>query len=97
LLENNNAPLLKVLLDRLKVRQKESDLLFGTALGATPEQDERGFICRVGCQQSAEIGIRRHDDAVFGRGPCKDSVVVRSLHPIVSNMDGIVSCLTQRV
>jgi hypothetical protein len=41
-------------------------------------------------QQSAEVGVGRHDDAGFERGALEDGVVRRRVHFVVENVYGVV-------
>ena len=91
LLDDDHAPGQKVACDLLQVVYQKGELSVGTAVGATPEEDDRGLALSTDGKESAEVGISGHQDPVFPRCQCEHLLVGSGLHATISQVDGIVS------
>jgi hypothetical protein len=79
------------LLDRGQVGERELCLLLGSAVGAAPEEQERGLAVAAEREQGREVGIGGNDDAVLGACPFGDFIVAGGLEAVVANMRGVVA------
>jgi hypothetical protein len=83
------------LFDRRHVRKQQSDLFRWFAIRAAPKDDQRRRRLVREREKRAEIGISRHDDAVFDRSMLEDDPVVRALQPTVAHMNRVVTTAAQ--
>jgi hypothetical protein len=67
-------------------------LLFWTAPGGTPEDEDGGFCGTPQRQDRPEVSVGRDNSAIFGDGNLEDLLVGRSLHAEVSHVQGVVPC-----
>jgi len=59
LLDDDHAPSLKIACELPQVVYQEGELSVRTAVGATPEEDDRGLALGTDGKDGADVGIRR--------------------------------------
>ena len=65
-------------------------MLVGSAVGAAPEEQERGLAVAAEREQGREVGVGGDDDPVLGACPFGDLLVASGLEAVVANMGGLV-------
>lgn len=81
--------------DGCHVRQQQGELFRWFSIRTSPEDDQRGHRLVCEREQRAEIGVGRHDDTVFDRGMLENDLVVGTLKPVFTHMDGVVTAAAQ--
>src|SRR6185503_18499863 len=83
------------LVDGRHVRQQQGELSRWFSIRTSPEDDQRRRRLVREREQSAEIGVGRHEDSVFDCGMLQDDYVVGTLKAAFTHMDGVVTAAAQ--
>ncbi len=90
-LNDDNAAISEVVLDRREVGQQYLRLMLGSSLRAVTKQHDRGRALSAQREQRSEIRVRRHNHALLLLGASEDLSVAGCLHSVVTNVPGVVS------
>lgn len=90
LLDYNNAAVFEMMVNSMKIRQQEGQLLFRLPLSSTSKKDYRRFALPPSGKQRSEVGIRRDDHPLFEQSRIKYRFVIGRGHPQVADVDGVM-------
>ena len=91
---SNDAPTLQILGNPLQVGEQQGRLSLRTAMRRFVKEDHGWLTLPSNGEQGSKIRIRRYYDSVLISGPFKYLCVICSLQTIVSDMHGVMSCMS---
>jgi len=89
-LENDDRATSEVRFDRRQGPEDQRHLVISAPERGSSEQDHGRRSRFAQGEQSAEVGVGRHDHAGFERGALEDSFVGGRMHSIVEKVDRVV-------